>query len=126
MGGALWASDLAMYDLLGLTDGRVARTIRQAKGEFYDYVFEEVRPSFIKTMEYEVSLARLEDDPRFSRDYQLLLGSWSDKGWRPWATAIPGVVLFVRREYVANRASAVTTIRAEYDRRFSSRRYNEP
>lgn len=125
MGGALWASDLAAYDMLGLTDARVARTIVRSKREFYDYVFEEVRPTFIKTMEYEVSFARLEDDARFFRDYQLLLGNWRSDGWRPWATAIPGVLLFVRRESVADRATVMKAIRAEHEPRFSTRRYNE-
>ena len=101
MGGALWASELATYDLLGLTDQRIARTIGRDQPSFHDYVFDEVRPTFIKTMDFEVGFSRLEEDSRFFRDYQLLLGDWNSSEWRPWATPIRGILLFVRKESIA-------------------------
>jgi hypothetical protein len=69
MGGTLYYSDLRLYDLAGLTDRTIARTLRHDHRRFYDYVFEEVKPTFIHTHGMWASLADFDADPRFRRDY---------------------------------------------------------
>jgi hypothetical protein len=69
VGEPLYSSSLRVYDLGGLTDPTIARTLDRDQPAFYDYVFERARPTFIHTNGVWVYLARLDDDPRFRRDY---------------------------------------------------------
>ena len=76
VGGTLYLSELRVYDLAGLCDRRIARLLghgregysRDQRG-FYDYVFEEIRPTFIHTHAKWTHMAALDEDPRFRRDY---------------------------------------------------------
>ena len=52
-----------------LGDKTIARTLRRSKPAFYDYIFEEARPTFIHVHDTWTYWARLDDDPRFRRDY---------------------------------------------------------
>ncbi|MEO8395235.1 MAG: hypothetical protein ABI700_19715 [Chloroflexota bacterium] len=74
IGGVIYYSDLNdlnVYDLAGLTDQTVARTLGQHldRAGFYNYVFQTVRPTFIYTHGAWTGLAKFEDDPRFSQLY---------------------------------------------------------
>ncbi|MFX0143792.1 MAG: hypothetical protein ACFE9C_06925, partial [Candidatus Hodarchaeota archaeon] len=69
VGGPLYDSHLRVYDLAGLTDSTIARTINKNQAAFYDYVFEMIRPTFIHLHGKWTNLANLEADPRFRRDY---------------------------------------------------------
>jgi len=68
-GGTLLYSNLRIFDLGGLCDRTIARTIGRDQGAFYDYVFEQVRPTFIQVHGFWVRFAALDADPRFRRDY---------------------------------------------------------
>lgn len=69
MGGTLYSSSLTVYDLGALTDRTIALTMRKNQAAFYDYVFEEIRPTFIVTYSGWAQFANLDGDPRFRRDY---------------------------------------------------------
>lgn len=113
VGGALWASRLRIYDLGGLTDRTVARTIWADRGAFHDYIFAEARPTFILTHGIWTMIAALEADPRFQRDYLPL----SLEGNPAELTMPVGHLrqggLFVRKEAVAGKQAVVAAIRAE-------------
>jgi hypothetical protein len=68
-GGALLYSNLRVVDLGGLCDRTIARTIGRDQKAFYDYVFEQVRPTFIELHTVWIKIAALDADPRFQRDY---------------------------------------------------------
>jgi hypothetical protein len=74
IGGPLLHSKIRIYDLGMLCDRRIARDLGPAspsrnQAAFYNYLFDEARPTFISTSVYYTWLARLDDDPRFRRDY---------------------------------------------------------
>jgi hypothetical protein len=68
-GGALLYSNLKLVDMGGLCDRTVARTIDRDNKAFHDYVFEQVRPTFIEVHTTWINRANLDADPRFRRDY---------------------------------------------------------
>ncbi len=118
VGGLLWTSRLRVYDLLGLTDPTVARTFNRDKPAFYEYIFGQVRPTFIKGHMQTLKLAALDRDPRFARDYELLLGEW-----RPDAPLEEtGHLIFVRRDAIAGKADQVDSIRRELGPGFAASR----
>lgn len=70
LGGALLYSNLLVFDLAGLCDRTIARTIGRDPRSFHDYVFERIRPTFIHLHStYWADLASLDSDARFRRDY---------------------------------------------------------
>ncbi|HYB44062.1 MAG TPA: hypothetical protein VEL75_19955, partial [Candidatus Methylomirabilis sp.] len=76
IGAPLLHSRLTVYDAAGLTEPDVVRTLkggtiywRNEHPEFYDYVFETVRPTFISTHDFFTHVTAFERDPRFARDY---------------------------------------------------------
>jgi hypothetical protein len=113
IGGALWTSRLRIYDLGGLTDRTVARTLRRDRKAFHEYVFAETRPTFILVHGSWGFVARLNLDPRFQRDYVPLsiernpgeriiqVGNRRQSG------------AFIRKDAVAGKEAAVEAIRAE-------------
>jgi hypothetical protein len=68
-GGTLLYSKLAVFDLGGLCDRTIARSIGRDQPAFYDYVFEQLRPTFIEVHLSWVRVAAFDADPRFQRDY---------------------------------------------------------
>ena len=73
IGAALLTSDLKVYDLAGLCDRVIARSLHSPdKSRLHDYVFGELRPTFIRTHSYWSKVAALDSDPRFGRDYVAL------------------------------------------------------
>jgi len=70
VGGALYYyPDIRIYDLGGLVDAIVARTLNRDQREFYHYVFDVAKPDFIHVHGGWTYAARLEDDPRFRQGY---------------------------------------------------------
>ena len=78
LGGTLFRCELRIIDLANLCDHTVARTIGTRGYEenspenlarFYDYVFDEVQPTFIRSHSIWTDRTRLFNDPRLERDY---------------------------------------------------------
>jgi hypothetical protein len=113
VGGTLWVSRLRVYDLVGLTDRTIARTLEKDRQAFYDHVFGQVKPTFIHLHHYWTYLAGLDRDPRFARDYEPLY-LYPEKVVDGRAK---GSVLrsgdFVRRDVIRGKDAAVAEIRAE-------------
>jgi len=69
VGGTLYYSSLRVYDLVGLIDKTTATTLGRNQADFYDYVFEDLKPTFIHVHGCWSYLAALDNDGRFRRDY---------------------------------------------------------
>lgn len=69
VGAALLYSRLRVYDLAGLIDPIIARSLHANRKRLHDYVFEKIRPTFIRTHGRWAEFAAFHEDPRFSRDY---------------------------------------------------------
>lgn len=75
VGGTLLVSRLRVYDLHGLCDPVIARTLGHGRDlrAFHDYVFGRIRPGVIHLATPEwARITRLDADPRFARDYARL------------------------------------------------------
>ena len=75
-GAPLYFSRLTIFDNAGLFEPAVIHTLKKdtiywldAHPEFYDYVFEGIRPTFITTNGFFTRITAFEHDPRFARDY---------------------------------------------------------
>jgi hypothetical protein len=69
LGATLYYSQVRIYDLGALADKTIARTLWQDRPAFYNYVFDVLKPTFIHVHDVWAHLARLDEDPRFRRDY---------------------------------------------------------
>jgi hypothetical protein len=69
LGGTLFYSHLKVYDLAGLTDKIIAKTLGKNQRVFYDYVFDTVKPTFIHTHGFWTHIANFDSDPRFRQNY---------------------------------------------------------
>jgi tetratricopeptide (TPR) repeat protein len=76
VGATLYESRLRVYDLAGLCEPDLIRAIkggtpvwRIGHADFYDYVFDRTRPTFISTDKFWTHVTAFERDPRFRRDY---------------------------------------------------------
>ncbi len=69
VGATLYYSKLRIHDLGGLTDAVAARTFGPYPAAFRDYVFEQMRPTFIHLHEPWAAPSGFDLDPRFRRDY---------------------------------------------------------
>jgi len=113
VGGTLWVSKLRVYDLVGLTDRTIARTLEKNPEAFYDYVFDEVKPTFIHLHHYWTLQAGLDYDPRFKRDYVPVV-QYFEPAVRERAEGYPlSSGDFVRRDAIQGKEAAVAAIRAE-------------
>lgn len=112
VGGTLYYSRLRVYDLGGLTDRTVALTLlrRPNLAAFHDYVFDTLRPTFIHTHGLWAYLARLDEDPRFRRDYVAI---WEEPD--PWIRKKFGLEMYsgdyVRREVVRGRLEELRALK---------------
>ncbi|MEM7530774.1 MAG: hypothetical protein AAF639_01245, partial [Chloroflexota bacterium] len=70
VGGALYYSDLKIYDLVGLTNPEFAAIVRTDRVALHNYIFEEVQPTFITIAASWAHLVHLDSDPRFREDYR--------------------------------------------------------
>ncbi len=119
IGGALWRSRLTVYDLVGLANPEIARTLGKDDRAFHDYVFGTLQPTFIHIHHYWTLRAKLDLDPRFARDYLPLF-----EEIEPYVAArANGATLrsgdFVRREVAEGHPQAVEEIRAELAARYA-------
>ncbi len=70
IGGTLYYSNLKVYDMVGLCDKVIAKTLRNDKETFYNYVFEEIKPTYIHIHGNWTLATNFDSDERFRRDYQ--------------------------------------------------------
>lgn len=113
VGGALWSSRLRIYDLGGLADRTIARTLKKDQAAFYEYVFGEVRPTFILAHGPWAVAAALNRDPRFQRDYVPLYLEGNPAGRIVTVGIGRQAGVFVRKEVIVGKEAAVEAIRAE-------------
>jgi hypothetical protein len=117
LGGTLYTSRLRVYDLAGLCDRTIGRTLRRDPAAFHDYVLATLRPTFIHTHEYWTAVAGLDLDPRFRRDYVPLVEYVED-----WVRVRTGLDLhsgdFVRRDAAVGHPEALRRIREELALRY--------
>jgi hypothetical protein len=84
VGGLLYGSDLRVYDLVGLTDKTIARTLQKDQQAFYDYVFAELKPTFIHTHGVYAVYAALDNDSRLRKLYRPIceqIDPWVEHVW---------------------------------------------
>lgn len=113
VGGTLWRSRLAVYDLGGLCNRTIAKTLGKNDQAFHDYIFGTLKPTFIHTHQYWTVRAKLDLDPRFARDYLPLF-----EEVEPYVSArAKGQTLrsgdFVRREVAEGHPKEIAAIRKE-------------
>ncbi len=77
LGGTLYYSHLRVYDLSGLCDKTVARTLVRDPAAFHDYVFEVAKPTFVRIHGNCTYFCNFDADPRFRRDY-VAIREWLD------------------------------------------------
>ncbi len=110
LGGTLLHSDLEIYDLAGLVDATIARTLWKDKVALRDYIFNEVKPTFILTYAYSALEADLDASPQF-REHYVPLRESVDK----IATEQSGRTMFsgayVRKDVVADRPAVLARAR---------------
>jgi len=119
VGGALLGSELKLYDLGGLCDRNIAQLSRQAPSRLAEYVYEELRPTFIHIHENWVLRTRLQRDSRLRRDYFPLGTRFKGDHWRSWpeSKGLPPDLVwgdFVRRDALEGRGLALDTLRTAY------------
>jgi hypothetical protein len=113
VGGTLWVSRLRVYDLVGLTDRTIARTLEKNPEAFYHYIFDEAKPTFIHLHHYWTLQAGLDHDPRFQRDYIPLFQVF-EPAVRERAGGFPlSSGDFIRRDAILGREAAVAAIKAD-------------
>lgn len=113
VGGTLWTSRLRVYDLVGLTDRTIARTLEKRPEAFYDYIFGEAKPTFIHLHHYWTLQAGLDRDPRFQRDY-IPLFRYFEPAVIERAEGFPlSSGDFIRREAIEGKEAAVAAIQAD-------------
>jgi hypothetical protein len=101
LGGTLFHSKLRVFDLAGLCDRTIARTLMGDRGAFHDYVFETARPTFIHIHASWAEWAAPHADPRFARDYAPLFEVWTrPEGAEPSQEGEPWSGDYVRRDVV--------------------------
>lgn len=109
LGGTLFTTTrLRLYDLAGLCDRTVARTLMDDTEAFHDYVFEDARPSFIHVHGSWAGWAALHADPRFIRDYVPLHETWAGE-----EAGEPRAGDYVRRD-LGGAPSRLASLRAEF------------
>ncbi|MFL6203311.1 MAG: hypothetical protein ACJ76J_29445 [Thermoanaerobaculia bacterium] len=113
VGGTLWTSRLRVYDLVGLTDRTIARTLEKRPEAFYDYIFGEAKPTFIHLHHYWTLQAGLDHDPRFQRDY-IPLFRYFEPAVLERAEGFPlSSGDFIRRDAIAGKEAAVEALKAD-------------
>jgi hypothetical protein len=99
LGGTLFHAKLRVFDLAGLCDRTIARTLMGDRQAFHDYVFEIARPTFIHIHASWAEWAAPHADPRFARDYTPLFEAWTrPEGAEPSQEGEPWSGDYVRRD----------------------------
>ena len=116
-GGILLDESVRLVDLGMLCDARIAAALGCLNKEpnrkaFHDYIFNEVRPTFIATRAYHSYLAWLDKDDRFRRDY-LPIHEYIDV----WTLSRYNVVVmsgdYVRKDVVRAHQGALEEMRRQ-------------
>ncbi len=108
VGATLFVSKLTVIDSAGLCEPEIIQTLKKGTHywfsvhpEFYDLVFEKLRPTFVSTHHFWTYVAAFDADPRFRRDY-VAINAYEDA----YVMSVFGVKLrsgdFVRRDALAN------------------------
>jgi hypothetical protein len=115
VGGALLYSRMRIFDLGMLCDARIAQTlgegsVRDIDG-FHEYLFGEIKPTFVTVRAYHTWIAQLELDRRFRRDY-LPIREFPDD----WIESRFGKVVmsgeFVRKSALVSGRDSLGTVRS--------------
>ena len=110
LGGTLFSSKLEIYDLAGLTDATIARTLRKDNASLHEYIFNEVKPTFILTYAYSTLAADLDNSSQFRQQYTPLRETVD-----AIATEVSGRTTYsgayVRKDVVAGRPEALAHAR---------------
>jgi hypothetical protein len=116
MGGTLFYSTMKVYDLAGLCDRVIARTLRSDRPAFLRYVFDEVRPTFIHVHASWAEWADLSADPRLRRDYVAIAERHDGPPeWRRQAPSdVPWSADYVRRDALAGDAATLGRLRETF------------
>jgi hypothetical protein len=115
LGGTLFYAKLRVFDLAGLCDRTIARTLMGHREAFHDYVFETARPTFIHIHASWADWAALHGDPRFARDYAPLFEVWTrPEGAEPAQEGEPWSGDYVRREAVPT-PERLAQLREDFD-----------
>lgn len=119
VGAMLYASRLTVYDAAGLCEPGVVHTLKRdtpywltEHPAFFDYVFEDLRPTFISTHHFWTYVAAFDDDPRFARDY-VPIESYEDEYVKSVYHRSLRSGDFVRRDALAD-FGALARLRAEH------------
>lgn len=115
LGGMLYYSDLRVYDLAGLCDKTIARTVNHDQQAFYDYIFDTLRPSIIFTHSEFTDLARFDLDDRFRQDYVPVI-EYRDSRIDPGFSADLFSGVFIRKELARDKQEIISEFRDEVDR----------
>ncbi|MBN6035470.1 hypothetical protein [Amycolatopsis sp. 195334CR] len=117
VGGTALTSRLRVVDLVGLTHARIADLAGSGRHDrLRDYVFDEVKPTFVHSHEPWSQISGITEDARLDRDYYPLFeggpkGDWVRKDAVPSMAKLQEV-----RDY-----AAVVTNRVNHDRRADPR-----
>jgi len=111
LGAMLYHSRLRIFDLGMLCDRTIARTLGKNPRALYDYVFEEVKPTFIHTHDLWTALAWFDNDPRFRRDY-VALREWTGDAWiyEPKGIRMLRSGDYVRRDAIGERGDLLRQV----------------
>jgi hypothetical protein len=104
LGGMLFFSRMRIYDLGGLCDRTIAKTLMGNGEAFRDYVFAATRPTFIHVHGTWSDWAALHKDARFARDYAPLYERWERPAEAAANPGEPWVGDYVRRDALASDA----------------------
>ena len=111
MGGTLFYSELEIYDLAGLTDATIARTLWTDKPSLRTYIFDEVKPTLILTYQHSALEADLDARATFREQYVPITEKVDAV-----ATEIAGRTIYsgvyVRKDAVAGGHNAIAQARA--------------
>lgn len=102
MGGTLYYSNLRIYDLAGLCDRTIARTRGKDQAAFYDYIFDEIKPTFIHTHGFFTAVNEFDRDDRFDDDY-VAIKDYNDTYAEKWLKRPIKSGAFVRKDAIADR-----------------------
>lgn len=82
IGGVAMTTRMQVVDLVGLADARIARYWRDEDlPGLRDYLFEQVKPTFIASHSVWSAQSGLTADPRLDRDYALIAGADLRGNW---------------------------------------------
>ncbi len=110
LGATLYYSKLRIYDLAGLCDPVIPRTRGKNQQAFYDYIFGDIKPTFIHTHGAYTISSKFDEDPRFEQDY-VAIKEYEDAhaGKHLGRTIMSGN--FVRRDAVEGKEDLLEDLR---------------